>query len=205
MAEFSHDLHAISVGEVARPLRRSRAGGEMDRKSGHPGRAEFRIVQLHHSAYLLCVLGVYPLRRGADKPDRRPGPVAQLLPGSRGAGEEQLSQPGMQALVDLRGTVAHEIEQVWPPVGDAGRPREPGEVPGAGCIELDIAPVSAAVGPGAASMDSSRWLQSAGVDISARVANQGKHGAEQLHLDALASSRALAGDQGHDNPSGGKE
>src|SRR5215510_6164319 len=153
MGEFSHDLHSISVGEVARPLRRSRAGGEMDRKSGHPGRAEFRIVQLHHSAYLLCVLGVYPLRRGADKPDRRPGPVAQLLPGGSSAGEEQLSQPGMQALVYLRVTIAHEIEQVRPPVGDAGSSRKPGKVPGARRVELDIAPVSTAVGPGAASMD----------------------------------------------------
>jgi hypothetical protein len=37
------------------------------------------------------------------------------------------------------------------------------------------------------------------------VTNQGKHGVEQRHLDALASSRALAGDQGHDNPGRSEE
>ena len=111
----------------------------------------------------------------------------------------------MQALVDLRVTVAHEIEQVRTPVGDAGRPREPGEVPGAGRIELDIAPVSAAVGPGAASMDAARSPPPAGIHIGAGVAKQGEHGVEQWHLDALAVSRALPGDQRHDDAGAGEK
>src|SRR5438132_8385750 len=111
----------------------------------------------------------------------------------------------MQALVHLRVTVAHEVEQAWTPVGDAGRPREPGEVPGAGRIELDIAPVSAAVGPGAASMDAARSPPAAGVHIGARVANQGEHGVEQRHLNALAASRALPGYQRHDDAGGGEK
>ena len=88
VVELSHDLRVISVGQVAWSLRRSRACGQVNRQSGHPGRAQLRIVHLHHGAYLLRVLGVYPLRRGAGEPDRRPGLVAQLLPGGRGTGEE---------------------------------------------------------------------------------------------------------------------
>src|SRR4029453_18503903 len=140
MAEFSHDLRVISVGQVTRPLRRSRACGEVDWQSGHPGRAQLRIIQLHYGAYLLCVLGVYPLYRGASEPERRPRLIAQPLPGDRGAGEEQRSQPGMQALIHLRVTTAHEIEQVWTPGGDAGRPRQPGQGPGASRVELAAAP-----------------------------------------------------------------
>ena len=161
VVELRHDLRVISVGQVARSLRRSRACGEVDGQAGHPGRAQLRIVQLHHGAYLLRVLGVDPLRRGAREADRGPGLVAHLLPGGSGTGEEQLAQPGVQALVYLRVTVAHEVEQVRPPVGDAGLPREPGEVTGAGGIELDITPVGAAVGPGAAAVDAGRRPQPA--------------------------------------------
>jgi hypothetical protein len=54
-------------------------------------------------------------------------------------------------------------------------------------------------------MDPGRGLQPVGVDIGTGVANQGEHGIEQRHLNALASSRALAGDQGHDDPGRGEE
>src|SRR5690349_18483319 len=111
----------------------------------------------------------------------------------------------MQALIHLRVTIAPEIEQIRTPVGDAGRPREPGEVAGAGRVELNVATISTAIGPSAAAMDPSRRLQPAGVYIGTGVANQGEHGVEQRHLDALAASRALTCDQCHDNPGGGEE
>src|SRR5882672_692375 len=157
------------------PLRRSRAFGEVDRQAGHPRQAQLRIVHLHHGAYPLCMLGVYPLRRRAHEPDRCPRLVAQLLPCGSSTGEEQLAQSSMQALVHLGGTVVHEIEQVRTPVGDAGGARKPGEMPGAGRIELDVAPVSTAVGSGTTAMDPGRRLQSACVHMSASVTNQGKH------------------------------
>src|SRR5262245_57474561 len=111
----------------------------------------------------------------------------------------------MQPQVYLRVTVAHEIEQVWTPVGDAGGACEPGKVPGTGRVELDVASVSTAVGPGAAAMDPRRRPQAAGIYIGTGVANQGEHSVEQRHLEALASSRALAGDQGHNDPGRSQE
>jgi len=52
---------------------------EVDRQPGPPGRTEVRTVKLHHGAYLLCVLGVYPLCYGADKPNRCSGLVIALV------------------------------------------------------------------------------------------------------------------------------
>src|SRR5579859_1793648 len=189
----------VSIEQVAGSARTTWSRGEMDGQAGHPCRPELGILQLDHRADHSSMVGGDPFGRGARPADCRAGPIPELLPFAGGAGEEQLAQPGMELLVDGLIAQAHHIQQRRAPVSDAGRLREPDEVAWAGCVELDVLAIFAAVGAGAATVDAAWRVQSALRDVRTRVTDEREHGVKEGRLHPLAAAGPLPRDKGHDD------
>src|SRR5439155_27301127 len=126
--KLAENVVAVRVDRVARVARRSRGLAESYRKAGHPGGTEIGVVELHDGAYVARVRCLDPFLDSARPADRRSGPVADLFPLRRAPGEEEIAQPGVQALVDLRLEVLVEVEKLCAFDGQAGRAGEPGQV-----------------------------------------------------------------------------